>query len=213
MLEVIPAILTSDAKELEEKIKTVEGLVRRVHIDIIDGIFANNKTVSLDAVSEIETELLIDIHLMTKEPTFWIEHAVRAMADRVIGQVEMMENQAVFLQKCQEAGLGVGLGIDLATNVDTLDATVLRDLDVVLVMGVAAGFGGQSFQEIALEKVKKLVEIRDNGSMNFRICVDGGVSKEVARAIREAGADEVAAGNAVYIGDIGENIKKLKEAR
>lgn len=212
MIEVIPAILTDDPKELEEKIRKIEGLVKRVHVDIIDGVFASNKTVSLDALGEVDTDLLIDVHLMTKEPTLWVEHAVRAIADRVIGQIEMMGSQTDFVEKCQEVGLSVGLGIDLNTKVDEVDTAVLRDLDLVLVMGVKAGFGGQDFEKFVLDKIKTLDEIRSEGSMKFRICVDGGVSKETIKLVRQAGADEAASGGAVYSGDIEDNLKELIEA-
>lgn len=214
MTEVIPAILTDDPRELEEKIHLAEGISKRVHIDIIDGVFANNKTVSLDALAGIDTDLLIDVHLMTKEPVLWVEHAVRAMADRVIGQIEMMGSAASFVEKCQEVGLQIGLGIDLNTKVESVEPTILRDMDLVLVMGVKAGFGGQDFDESVLDKIKKLDEVRSEGSMKFRICVDGGINKETVKLVRQQGADEVAVGGAIYKapgGDVGQNMKELME--
>lgn len=194
MLEIIPAILTNDPKELEEKIRQAEGLVQRVQIDVVDGVFASNKTVSLEAVANIETSLLLDIQLITKEPVDWVERAARAMADRVVGHIEMMSDQAAFVAKVQETGEGVGLAIDLPTPVSALDTVVLGDLDVVLVMSVKAGFGGQDFQEPALKKVTELLSYRVSNNCKYRICVDGGINEENIGKIRQAGTDEVVIG-------------------
>ena len=101
MVEVIPTILTSDAREAEEKIRRLEGLVKKVQIDIIDGVFAGNRTIEPAAVEEIDSSLALDFHLMTKEPREWVEKAVRAGADRIIGQIEMMADQVAFLGKVQ----------------------------------------------------------------------------------------------------------------
>lgn len=212
MLEVIPAILTNDPKELEEKIRAVEGLVKRAQIDVVDGVFAKSHTVDLSAVASLETDLLLDIHLMTKEPVLWVERAIRAMADRVIGQVEMMSDQTEFIGKVTEAGLKVGLAIDLPTLVVNIDPAIMLDLDVVLVMSVKAGFGGQEFDHRALEKVRELDEIRARDDTPFRICVDGGINKQHIKEVRQAGADEVAIGARIFSGDLRAHLEELIEA-
>lgn len=111
MVEVIPSILTSDAKELESMLKRYGGMVERVHIDIIDGKFADNRTIDPSALEKIDIDLKLDYHLMVKEPINWIEKCARAMADRIIGQIEMMGNQVEFVGKVQKVGTQVGLGM------------------------------------------------------------------------------------------------------
>jgi ribulose-phosphate 3-epimerase len=208
MVEVIPSILTSDAREAEDKIKRLEGLVKKVQIDVIDGVFAQNRTIEPFAVEGVETNLGLDFHLMTKEPVDWVEKAVRAGGDRIIGQIEMMADQVAFLGKVQEAGVSVGLAIDISTPVSSLDATILDNLDVVLVMSVAAGFGGQDFDETVLDKIKELNVLRQKDTTPFKICVDGGVIPELIEKLAKAGADEVAIGRRLFAGELEENLKK-----
>lgn len=212
MLEIIPAILTNSPKELEEKIRAAEGVANRVQIDIVDGAFANNKTISLDAVANIDTSLLLDIQLMTKDPVDWVERSIHALADRIIGHIEMMSDQMEFVAKVQETGEKVGLAIDLPTPVSDLDPVVLNNLDVVLVMSVKAGFGGQEFDQSAVEKIKELDEIRARDNTPFRICVDGGINEENIAKVRQAGADEVVAGHSLFQVDIGERLEVLRKA-
>lgn len=212
MMEIIPAILTNNPKELQEKIALIEGKVKRVQIDIIDGVFANNKTVGLEVLEGLETKLLIDVQLMVKEPVDWIEKSVRAMADRIIGQVEMMSDQAEFVRRVQDVAHSVGLAIDLDTPVSAIDPLLLPNLDVVLVMSVKAGFGGQEFSEIAIEKIRELDEMRKSDMLNFRICVDGGINSENINSVADAGADEVVVGHSLFEGEIEENLEKLRQA-
>jgi len=107
-VEIIPAILTSDPQELKQLINEAEGVVEGVQIDILDGQFAKNKTIDPSIFQTIETNLYLDFHLMTKEPVDWIEKSTRVSAKRIIGQVEMMENQMEFIEKVIETGTLVG---------------------------------------------------------------------------------------------------------
>ena len=145
MVEIIPSILTSDPNELRALISRCEGVVERVSIDIIDGKFAANKTIDPTVLSAIDTNLKLDFQLMVIEPVNWIEKCVSAGADRIIGHIEHMTSQTEFIGKVQEVGAQIGLGLDLETPVDKLDPLILTNLDVVLVMSVPAGFGGQEF--------------------------------------------------------------------
>lgn len=212
MIEIVPAILTNNVEELEAKIRAVEGLVKRVQIDIVDGVFANNRTVDLSAVANIETDLLLDVQLMTKEPSDWVEKSLRAMADRIIGHIEMMSDQVEFVGKVTAVGHQVGLALDLPTPVSALDETVLNNLDVVLVMSVKAGFGGQEFDHLVLDKIRKLDEIRARDSTPFKIAVDGGINKEHIAEIRRAGADEAVVGSALGSINIAEHVDNLIKA-
>lgn len=214
MIDIIPAILTNDPVELEKKIKLLEGVVDKVQVDIVDGVFADNKTIELEALAEVETGLLVDIHLMTNDPASWVEKSMRVMPDRLIGQIEKMASQEDFVfGPAAMSGIKMGLALDLETPVSALDRIIsLPSLDVVLVMAVKAGFGGQTFQASALEKVKELGRIRSKENLLFKICVDGGVGVQNIRHIAEAGADEVVVGKSLFEGDIASNLNKLLEA-
>lgn len=212
MLEIIPSILTNDPKELENLLGMCEGVVERVHIDIIDGKFANNRTIDPSVLDDTDTSLLLDYHLMVQEPVNWVEKCVRAMADRVIAQIEKMSDQVEFVGKVQEVGAKVGLGIDLDTAVSKLDSVILNNLDVVLVMSVKAGFGGQPFDKKAIDKIRKLDEIRVRDDTPFRICDDGGITLESIDDAHYTGADEVAIGRGLFKGSLSENLKKYQRA-
>ena len=161
MVLVVPAILTSDPGELTKFLALVEGVVKRVQVDIIDGDFVENKTIDPEVFEHVDTELLVDFHLMVKEPKNWVERCARAGADRIIGQIEMMSSQEEFVGKVQEVGAYVGLAIDLDTPVENLENSIINTLDAVLVMSVQAGFGGQKFDPKAIEKIEKLDKIRE----------------------------------------------------
>ncbi len=221
MVEIIPAILTVDPQELRELIRQAEDVVERVQIDIIDGVFAENKTIDPLVLRGIDTNLKLDFHLMVKEPVNWVEKCVSSGADkrslrsgdlRIIGQVEQMSSQVEFVGKVQEVGASVGLGIDIDTPVSKIDSTILTNLDVVLVMSVPAGFGGQKFDPSALLRVSELNEVRIRDDTSFRICVDGGVKIENIGRIRKEGADEVSIGRRLFKGNLKENIKRFQKA-
>ena len=212
MVEIIPSILTNSPEELRLLLSKAEGLTQRAQIDIVDGVFAANRTVEPSVLEEIDTDLKLDFHLMTKEPIDWIEGCVRGMADRIIGQIELMSSQIEFVGRVQEVGASVGLAIDVETPVAKIDPAIINSLDVVLVMSVPAGFGGQKFDERALEKIGELDEIRVRDDTPFRICDDGGISLENIYSQRVAGVDEVAIGKKLFEGDIIKNIDKFKRA-
>lgn len=211
MVEIIPAILTNDIKEVEEKLTRAEGVVKRIQIDIVDGVFAANKTIAPSFLEDIETDLNLDFHLMTKDPADWVERAVRGGAERIIGQIESMSDQVGFIGKVAEVGLSVGLAIDVDTDIEKIDQTIITNLDVVLVMSVKAGFGGQEFDLSALLKVNELDKIRVRDDTPFKICVDGGINEDNIKKVVKAGADEVVIGR-VFDGDLAENLEKLRKA-
>ncbi|MBU0569680.1 hypothetical protein KKB40_02765 [Patescibacteria group bacterium] len=219
MIKIIPAILTDDINELKEKLALCEevhltspGLIERVQIDIIDGIFADNKTIDPSVLANFDTDLKIDFHLMVDEPVNWVEKCVGLGADRIIGQIERMSSQVEFVGKVTSVGLKVGLAIDLATPVSKLDSLILNDLDVVLVMSVSAGFGGQKFDPSTLLRINELNKVRSRDNMSFAICDDGGITLEWIDDVRREGADEVSIGERIFKGDLKENLEKFKKA-
>ncbi len=212
-MKIIPSILSNNPNEVKETLyQCQDAEVERVHIDIIDGVFANNKTIDPSALEEIETTLRYDIHLMVKEPANWIEKCIRAGADRVIGQIEMMTNQEEFVRKAQGFGIDAGLAIDLKTPVSQLSDYLLADVDLILVMSVAAGFGGQDFDDSVLDKFKELNKIRLTDSTPFKICDDGGVTIQTLPDMAELEVDEVVVGRKLFENDLAQNIQKYLQA-
>lgn len=209
LINIIPAILSNSKDEVFEMLSVCEGKVDRVQIDILDGLFANNTTVDPIIFSDYKTKLFLDYHLMVKDPASWVEKCIQGKADRIIGQIEMMSDQSEFVDMVTSFDKKVGLAIDIATDVSEIDALVVEDLDVILVMSVKAGFGGQKFQNIALSKIEKLAEIRQNFSYTYTICVDGGISFDNIHQVYESGADEVCIGRILFKGDINYKIKLL----
>lgn len=219
MVEIIPAILTDDLKEVEEKLKRIEeaadlsgAKLHRVQIDIIDGEFVDNRTIDPSNIVGIDTNLSLDFHLMVKEPINWVEKCANAGADRIIGQIEMMSSQVDFVGKVQETNLYVGLAVDIGSPISKLDAVVLTNVDVILLMAVKAGFGGQKFDKRVLDKIKELDEIRARDNTPFRICVDGGETEENIDETHFAGADEIVIGKRLFNGDLKTNVEKMQKA-
>ncbi len=208
--EIIPSILTNDPEEVLAEIQMTEGVVERVQVDVVDGIFAANKTFDIDLMQDIDTNLKLDFHLITKEPVNWVERCVRGGADRIIGQVEMMSDQLNFVQKVQEVGALVGLAIDLKTDVSAIDDIMFQDLDVVLVMSVPAGFGGQKFEHKTIQKIEELKKIRERQKSTYKISVDGGITLDYMDDLVKKGADEVIIGERLFKGNLKENLEKFR---
>ena len=207
-MDIIPGILTDNPQELRDMIEKADGVVKRIHVDIIDGVYSENKTIDSSVLEDIEHNLLIDFHLMVNEPVKWVEKCVRAGGDRIIGQVEMMSSIPEFIGAVTEAGLSPGLALDLETPVDEIEKRLLTDVDVILVMSVPAGYGGQKFDERALTKITMLNKIKKNDQTPFNICDDGGITIELIDKLRHKGADEVVIGNRLFEGDLKSNIEK-----
>src|SRR4030042_5151416 len=208
--EIIPSILTNDPEEVLVEIRMAEGVVERVQIDVVDGIFAANKTFDIDLLQDIDTNLKLDFHLMTKEPINWVERSIRGGADRIIGQLEMMSDQLNFVHKVQEVGALVGIAIDLKTDVSAIDDIMFQDLDVVLVMSVPAGFGGQKFEHKTIQKIEELKKIRERKKSTYKISVDGGITLDYMDDLVKKGADKVIIGERLFKGNLKENLEKFR---
>jgi len=211
MVKIVPSILTSDPKELFELLGRCEGVVDRVSIDVVDGKFAQNKTITPDILSDFETNLKIDYQLMVDEPINWVEACVRGGADRIIGHIEKMSDQTAFVGKVQEVGAKVGLALDLPTPISEIDPVILNNLDIVLVMSTHAGFVGQDFDTKALDKIDALSEVRARDDTPFVIHDDGGVTLEAIYNVHRVGADEVSIGKRIFNEDLTSAIDKYQK--
>lgn len=213
MIEIIPSILTTDIKEVEALLAESAQVGDRVHIDIIDGAFADNTTIDPSVMTGIDTTLDFDFHLMTKEPLDWVAKCVNAFADRIFGQIEEMSDQMQFLEEVHRRNLDAGLAIDLETNLDALKGETYAVTDAVLIMSVKAGFGGQEFEKIALKKIAEINDIRQRDSLNFKICVDGGITPNNIEEVLKAGADQVVVGGSrLFKGDSSRSVTEFKDA-
>lgn len=212
MVKIIPAILSSDPDEAKSLLsKAATSNVDRVQIDVIDGEFAKNKTVDPSIFQDLDDIPLIDFHLMVKEPINWVEKCVQSGADRIIGQVELMTDQEAFVNKVHEAGLSAGLAIDLDTPLSMIKEGLLGIVDVVLVMSVQAGYGGQKFNEEALPKIEELFDLRESMKASFAICDDGGITLETALLTASEGVDEICIGRRIFEGDLMDNIDRMQK--
>ena len=201
MFEIIPSPGTQDKtfEEIEKKLLAVKGIARTIHIDIIDGYFAANKTFSNPApFAKYSKEFNLEIHLMVHDPIKHLKPWADIGAGRFIGQIEKMPDQVEFVATAQRLG-EVALGIDLDTPLNHLKVPLI-DLDAITIMAIAAGFSGQSFNEHAMEKVKKIA-----GQSEIPIEVDGGISDETIRIAKDAGATRFVTSSFLF--DKGESSK------
>jgi ribulose-phosphate 3-epimerase len=212
MVLIVPSILTNDPQKALELLQRAEPAVERVSVDIIDGFYADNKTVEPSLFEGVETSLCIDYQLMVRQPVNWVERCIRGQADRIIGHIEQMKSQEEFVNRVMDTGVGLGLGIDLDTPVESVEKHLLANLDVVLVMSVKAGFGGQEFNNTVLQKISSLKELREEEGAKFKIHVDGGVNADNIKNIKDAGADEVSIGVRIFEENLRENIEALINA-
>lgn len=200
---IIPAILENSIFEVQAKINQVKVLVNRVQVDIVDGIFADNLTVSpVDLLNIDFAGLAVDIHLMTEEPVDFLEESAdlvgKCGAVRVIGQVERMGKQSGFVKLARELKLEVGLALDFYTPVSAINNKVIESLDCALLMAVMAGTqGNKKFSPAVIDKIgdiNKGLSLHGKDSP-FQIIVDGGLDPASVRLCRRAGADQFAVGS------------------
>lgn len=210
-MKIIPAILTDNESELDRLVLDSDGKVDRIQIDIIDGVFANNKTIDPSILAKLNTNLNIDFHLMVKDPVSWIDKCGEKPGNRLIGQIEMMESQKEFVEEVKRKNMLVGLALDLSTLVDKLDQEVISKVDVILLMSVEAGWAGQEFNLDVWDKIGKVESLRRKLNLKFKICVDGGVTKELIQDMEKSGVDEVAIGKRIFEPDLKENLSLLYE--
>ncbi len=203
-----PSILSADFTNLEKQIKIVEnGGAGFIHCDIMDGKFVPNLTfgsIIVEAVRRV-TELPIDVHLMVEDPDSLIPGFIKAGADFITVHQEEVVHLDRTLNRIKEYGAKAGVAINPATPVETL-SEVLNLADLILVMSVNPGFGGQKFIPNALKKIKKLAGLKNENGYDYLIEVDGGVNLENIREISNAGCEVFVAGSSIY------NAKNITES-
>ncbi len=207
-----PSILSADFARMGEEIEQVtEAGADVIHVDVMDGHFVPNITIGPPVVASLKkiSRLPLDVHLMISEPDRYIKAFAEAGADWITVHVEANLHLHRTIQKIKSMGKKAGAVLNPATSLTSLEY-ILDDLDLVMVMSVNPGFGGQSFIPSSLEKVKKLKEMINGRKLHTGIEIDGGVSEENIEEISKAGANIFVAGSAVFKGNYQERIAALK---
>lgn len=200
MVKIAPSILSADFARLGEEIKDVErGGADYIHVDVMDGHFVPNITIGPLIVEAIRpvTKLPLDVHLMIENPDQYIEAFAKAGADYITVHVEASRHLHRTIQLIKSTGVKAGVVLNPATPVDSLKH-IIEDVDMVLLMSVNPGFGGQKFISTVLPKIRQVKELADALNPELEIEVDGGVNEETAKLCIEAGANVLVAGSAVF---------------
>ena len=212
MIKIAPSILSADFARLGDEIRAAEAAgAHLLHVDVMDGHFVPNITIGPPVVESIRkvTRLPLDVHLMIEDPDNFLKDFVAAGADIVTVHYEATIHLHRSVQMIRESGVKAGVSINPATPVWSLD-NILGDVDMVLVMSVNPGFGGQKFIPSALEKLKLLRRKIDEAGLSVLIEVDGGVKPENAKEIAAAGADILVMGSAFFnSGDYAATMEKM----
>ncbi|PEA55261.1 ribulose-phosphate 3-epimerase [Bacillus pseudomycoides] len=200
MIKIAPSILSADFSRLGEEIKDVEkGGADYIHVDVMDGHFVPNITIGpliVEAIRPI-TSLPLDVHLMIENPDQYIEAFAKAGADIITVHVETCPHLHRTIQLIKSQGIKAGVVLNPHTPVSMIEH-VLEDIDMVLLMTVNPGFGGQKFIHSVLPKVKQVADMIRERNLQVEIEIDGGVNTETAKLCVEAGANVLVAGSAVY---------------
>ena len=208
-----PSILAADFKVLgQEMKKTEENGAEYIHFDVMDGMFVPSISFGMPVMASIHdaTEQFMDTHLMIQEPIRYVEAFQKAGADLLTVHLEACEDVKATLDKIHEYGMKAGISINPETDVKEL-MPYLEDADMILVMSVHPGFGGQKFIPETLEKIRAVRNMLNKKNLDTDIQVDGGIYVENVREVLDAGANIIVAGSAVFRGDAGENTAKFME--
>ncbi|WP_404331468.1 ribulose-phosphate 3-epimerase [Mesobacillus maritimus] len=213
MVKIAPSILSADFSKLGQEITDVEhGGADLIHIDVMDGHFVPNITIGPLVVQAVRpiTELPLDVHLMIENPNQYIDAFAKAGADYITVHVEACRHLHRTIHHIKELGVKAGVVLNPATPVESI-LPIIDDVDMVLLMTVNPGFGGQKFIHSVLPKIRQVKDLALARNLNLEIEVDGGVNEETAKLCIEAGASVLVAGSAVYNKkDRGQAITALK---
>lgn len=198
---ISPSILAADFTNLISDIEVIEE-VRDLwlHLDVMDGHFVPNLTFGIPVIKQIKkkTTLPLDVHLMVTNPEFHFEELKDTGVENITYHLEINCDHHALIAKYRNNYNKIGLSLKPNTPVENLSLDLLKEIDLVLVMSVEPGFGGQSFMKNALDKISYLKKVKDEHSLNFQIQVDGGINDETAKLCLANGADNLVAGSYIF---------------
>ena len=206
-----PSILASDFSKLGSQVELLDRAgAQSVHIDIMDGMFVPSISMGFPVMKSIRplTDRIFDVHLMIQEPERYINEFVDAGADLLTVHAEACTNLERTIQKIKEKGIIAGVAIKPSTPVEQI-AGVLKEVDMVLVMMVNPGFGGQKLIPGTIDKVWELKQMINEMGLETDIEVDGGVTLDNVGKVMDAGANIVVAGSAIFHGDVEDNVRQF----
>lgn len=212
---VSPSLLSCDFTNIETELDAFKNEDIWFHLDIMDGHFVPNMTFGNPIIKQIskKTNLPLDAHFMVTNPEFYAETLANIPLHNFTFHHEACDQPLPLIKKIKESFKSAGISIKPQTPFSALSEHVLKNIDLLLIMSVEPGFGGQSFIETTYEKIKEADQYRKDHNLNFQIQIDGGVSDKNAKELRNAGADNLVAGSFVFKdgpAQYGENINKLR---
>lgn len=214
MIKLAPSILSADFARLLEDVKKVEKAgCEYLHIDVMDGHFVPNITLGSGIVKSLrkDVNMVFDAHLMIENPDNYIKEFADAGCDIIVVHQEACTHLHRTIQNIKSHGIKAGVALNPATPIETIKY-VLQDVDMVLLMSVNPGFGGQSYIPVVTEKIKELKALIDEMNLDIDIEVDGGVKPSNIAEVVNAGANVIVAGSAIFnAGNIDEAVKSLRE--
>lgn len=213
MIVLSPSLLSVDFAHIADGIKELDRAdVQALHLDVMDGAFVPNISFGAPVIKCLrkETNMIFDVHLMIDEPVRYLDDFKKAGADWVTVHAESCKHLHRTITAIKEAGMKAGVALNPATPVSAIDY-VLGEVDMVLIMSVNPGFGGQSFISSSLRKIAEVRKLINERNLDVRIEVDGGVNLKNVDDVLKAGADVIVAGSAVFGGDIYDNSKAFME--
>ena len=214
MLKLAPSILSADFGHLAEDVKKIEeGGADYIHVDVMDGHFVPNISFGAPVMKCLngKTKLPYDVHLMRENPDKYIDDFITPKTEYITVHQEACVHLHRTVQNIKSKGVKAGVSINPATPVSTLEC-ILPDVNLVLIMSVNPGFGGQKFIPGALEKVRELAEIKGAKNLDFVIEIDGGITLENIEEVMDAGVEMAVAGSAVFgAEDVTERVREFKK--